>query len=160
MKMKSLLGKLNEVEARLLFDIPGILDGNLFFDALRAWRTETPIELLWARLRTLLRLESKPDMSPNLFYTLNGTIAYEIVESRLSIGNVKKYSGYVRNSSSVGSKRASKISIPEPESVEWTNNIEKDYFSYLTVGELPSFSESIIFTLTSSKKSETVFPFS
>jgi len=135
LKIKALMGELNEVEYRLTIDAPGVLTDNLFFDALRAWNTEVPKKILWQRLQTLQNLLNLSIWNPNLYYTLKGTLSYEISELRSPIRKVEKYSGYVRNSSSVGSKRSSKIFIPEPERVEWNNNVEIDYFLFLSVGE-------------------------
>lgn len=152
--MKALVDGLNKIETRLLFDIPGVLENDLFFDALRAWRTEIPKELLWYRLAVLLRLEMRSMMSANIYYQLRGTLSFKILEVRQSIGKVKKYSGYVRNSSSVGSKRSSGKQIPEPGSVEWNTNVEKDYYSFLTVGE-SSWLPGSVLSLTRPKQAET-----
>jgi hypothetical protein len=56
------------------------------------------------------------------------------MEVRKSIRKVKKYSGYVRNSSSVGSKKFSKTSNHIPETFEWSSYEELDYYEFLTVG--------------------------
>jgi len=133
--MKALVDGLSLFETRLLYDIPGVLEDDLFIDALRAWKTEIPKKTLWTRLQLLLRLEQRSVMSENIYFTLKGTLYLKIVEARRAIGHVKKYSGYVRNSSSVGSKRASGQTVLEPESFEWTTNVEKDFFLFLTVGE-------------------------
>jgi hypothetical protein len=77
--------------------------------------------------------------------------------TRRTIRKVKKYSGYVRNSSAVGSKRTSKVFIPEAESFEWNYNVEIDFYSYLTVGEFNSGLSGVVdFTLMMDQKSETV----
>lgn len=134
--MKSLMQELNEVEYRLLLDSPGVLEDNLFFDALRAWQTNIPREILWKRLETLQNIIGSDIWSPNLYYTLSGSVRFEIFELRSSIRKVQKYSGYVRNSSSVGTKKSQQRNVPEPEIFEWSNDVEIDYFLFLSVGEL------------------------
>lgn len=136
--MKFLVEGLSVDEQRCLFDAPGILTDNLYLDALRAWRTEIPKKILWQRLTWLQILKEVIPFSLNLFYTHKGNIRYQLVELRSPIRKVDKYSGYVRNSSQVGSKRSSKIFIPEPEIFEWTQAVEIDYYLFLTVGEFDS----------------------
>lgn len=155
LQIKVLLGYANLIETRCCYDAPGVLEDDLFIDALRAWKTDVPRNILWQRLQLLQRLEGQPEWSENLYYTLDNCISYEIEEHRYSIRKVKKYSGYVRNSSAVGSKRGSKIFMPEPESFEWTTNVEKDYYHFLTVGEFDSgLPGDIIFTLMRTKSSK------
>lgn len=138
MQMKLLVEGLSETEMRCLYDAPGVLSDNLFVDALRAWTSEVPKQILWQRLGWLQSLEEKQPFSTNLFYTHKGNIKYELSELRSSIRKVNKYSGYVRNSSQVGSKSFSKNYIPEPEIFEWTQAVEIDYYLFLTVGEFDS----------------------
>lgn len=148
LQMKALEGSISYTEYRCLLDAPGVLKDDLFIDALRAWKTDVPKHILWRRLNTLQRLLLRPSWELNLYYTLNGVVTYEIVEARSPIRKVKKYSGYVRNSSAVGSKRRTTSSGPEPERFEWTDIIEIDYYQYLTVGEfdngLPGMSTVIL----------------
>lgn len=138
-------------EYRLLLDAPGVLSDNLFFDALRAWNTEIPRKILWQRLEILQKLLNLPVWNINLYYTLKGTVKYEIYEMRSPIRKVEKYSGYVRNSSAVGSKRNSIRFIPEPERFEWNTNVEIDYFLFLSVGEFDTGIPGSTITLTMDK---------
>lgn len=138
LKLKQLVQGLSDVEFRCLLDAPGVLMDNLYFDALRAWKTEVPQKILWQRLTWLQQLLDQELWSPNLYYTLNGTIAYRLSELRSPIRKVNKFSGYVRNSSQVGSKKSSNIFIPEPEKFEWTPTVEIDFYLFLTVGEFDS----------------------
>lgn len=151
--MKQLVQPLDDVEFRCLLDAPGVLLNDLYFDALRAWKTDVPRKVLWQRLAWLQQLLEIEPWSLNLFYTLNGTVAYRLSELRSSIRKVIKYSGYVRNSSQVGSKRASAIFIPEPEKFEWTPTVEIDFYLFLTVGEFDSGipGSTIILTMDQSK---------
>ena len=138
MKLRHLLSYCSLVESRCLYDAPGVLKDGLYLDALRAWRSDVPRKLLWQRLAQLQRLLQRPVWSPNLYYTYNNCVMYEIEEVRRSIRKVKKYSGYVRNSSAVGSKRPSGLSTPVPERFEWNSYEEYDYYHFLTVGEFDS----------------------
>lgn len=138
LQMKNLVESLSVFEQRCLFDAPGILTDNLYLDALRAWRTEIPKKILWLRLAWLQELREQIPFSPNLYYTHKGNIKYQLSELRSPIRKVEKYTGYVRNSSQVGSKRSSKVFIPEPEIIKWTESVEIDYYLFLTVGEFDS----------------------
>jgi len=152
LKLKFLLGKANETEARCLLDCPGVLENHFYLEAVKAFRTEVERELLFKRLGYLQRLYGIPEWSENLLYTFEGNVKYEMVELRRSIRKVKKYSGYVRNSSAVGTKRRSNNPKPEPERFEWNSNVEKDFFSFLTVGEFFSGPPgSTFFTLKRTK---------
>jgi hypothetical protein len=95
--------------------------------------------------------------SENLLYTKLGSTGYHIQELRQAIRKADKYSGYVRNSSSVGSKSTNKIFRPEPETFEWNKSVKIDFLEFLTVGEFSSGAPGgIIFSLTKDQKSETV----
>ena len=155
LKLKVLTGQADYVEARCIYDAPGVLKDDLFIDALRAWKTDVPRSILWQRMQSLQRLIGRPVWSLNLYYTYNKCFVYEIEEIRRSIRKVKKYSGYVRNSSAVGSKKKSTISIPEPESFEWNSNVEYDFYHFLTVGEFDSGAPGdVFFTLMRTKSSK------
>jgi len=132
LQLKVLLGLADFSEARACYDAPGVLNDRLFIDALRAWKTSTPRNVLWQRLQLVQELLQRPVWSENLYYTYDGTFKYEISEIRQPIRKVKKYSGYVRNSSSVGSKRASGFTRPEPERFEWNQDVEYDWYHFLT----------------------------
>lgn len=134
LQIKALSGSISLTEYRCLLDAPGVLQDDLFIDALRAWKTDVPKNILWHRLATLQRLLLRPEWSQNLYYTLDNSITYEMYEARSPIRKGKKYSGYIRNLSQVGSKRKTGFH-PEPESFEWNTNVDIDYYQYLTVGE-------------------------
>lgn len=152
LQMRCLAGDCNFTEYRCMLDAPGVLRDNLFIDALRAWKTDVPKNILWQRLAALQRLLQRQQWSLNLYYTYNGCVTYELVEARSPIRKSSKYSGYVRNSSQVGSKRRSSSNRPEPESFEWNTNGEIDYYRFLTVGDFDSgLPGTSIITLTSPK---------
>lgn len=156
LKLKALMGKSSEAELKVLYDAPGVLNDDLFLDALRAWKSGISEEILWQRLNFLQRLEGLTQWSPNLYYTYNNCFVYELREIRTPIRKVNKYSGYVRNSSAVGSKSQSNLHKPEPEIVEWINNEKEiDYYFFLTVGEFHSGSPGHFrFTLMRTKSSK------
>jgi len=79
----------------------------------------------------------------------SGTIIILISEKTFPIRPAKKFSGYVRNSSSVGSKRGNKFTIePIPEKFS-TERFEEYEFVYeaITVGEVVSRSGNLSVTL-------------
>lgn len=159
LQLKVLLGEADIVEMQCCYDAPGVLKDDLFIDALRAWKTDVPKKFLWQRLQSLQRLLQLPEWSENLYYTLDKSVNYELQLARRTIRKVKKYSGYVRNSSAVGSKRFSKAFIPDVESFEWITNVNIDFYSFLTVGEFNSGLSGVVdFTLMMDQKSETVKP--
>lgn len=157
LKFKHLMGTTNLLEQRCLYDAPNVLNDNLYFDALRGKEVMTDKKVFWSRLRILQKLEMRTIWSKNLFYTWDGTLTYSIQEIRRTIRKVKKYSGYVRTPSSVGSKRGNFSHTLIPESFEWNLNVEKDYFQFLTVGEFLNDFGNAVFSLTSPREDETVF---
>lgn len=155
LKLKMLMEEISESELRCLLDAPGVLNDDLFVDALRAKQSGIPDKILWQRVEKLTEIFDLPTFSPNLYYTLRNNITYELRELRSPIRQVKKYSGYVRNSSAVGSKKQSKTSKPEPEIFEWNSGYDRDYYYFLTVGEFISgLPGDIFFTLKRAKSSK------
>lgn len=141
-KMKMFLFDLPVDEQRMIFDAPGVLNDKLFFEAMLAKRSGIEESLLLQRVNNLQKLLGRDIWSFHLFNTKTGVIRYEIQELRRSIRQAKKYSGYVRNSSSVGSKRGFGTVKSDPETFEWNPLIEEiDYYRYLTVG---LFAEEIL----------------
>jgi hypothetical protein len=118
-----------------LIDSPSSLEDDLFVSSLLAKETVSDSSLLLERLNFLRVLKNFRPWSLQLLSTLDGTLKYRMLEQRNSIRKVPKYSGYVRNSSAVGSKR-SKPSNFVPETSEWYNIVEIDFLHFLTVGEL------------------------
>jgi len=154
--MKSLMNLCTSIEYRLLLDWPGVLEDNLFIDALRAKREGVQLETLFQRIRWVQELDDIDPWGINLYFTLDGVIRYHILEERKTIRPVKKYSGYVRNSSAVGSKRKSQFVRPEAESFEWVEDVKIDYYTFFSVGEWNSGTPgSFVLTLKMDHKSET-----
>jgi hypothetical protein len=157
LKMKHLLGTTSELEIRILLDGPGVMKDNLFIDALRAKISGVPNEILVERLNWLQELEGRQKWSFNLLSTWEKCINYEVMEIRKPIRKAKKFSGWVRNSSAVGSKRPGK-SKPEPEIFEWSSFENLDYYEFLTVGGFNGTSIDIFPSLMRSIEIETVKP--
>lgn len=151
LQMKELLIGLPRTEYRALLDAPGVLEDDLFVSALRAKHFGVPEKVLWQRLRLVQKLLGRQPWEPNLVYTYDGCFVYELEEVRRSIRKVKKYSGFVRNASAVGSKRKTSMFTPEPESFEWNTDMELDYFNFLSVGEFNSGLPGIVFLPDESK---------
>jgi len=94
------------------------------------------------------------ESTKNLFYSLDGTIAFELEEYRTAVRPAVKFTGYVRNISKLGSKK-SKPTALEPEIFEWYRAIEYDFYFYLTVGEFSSDQPGgVFFTLMSTKSTK------
>lgn len=68
-----------------------------------------------------------------LYRQWNGNVKFHIIEIGRPIGKITKFSGYVRSSSSVGSKRPNKTNL-DPRTEIWTEELEYNYVELLTVG--------------------------
>ena len=139
---------------RLLFDAPGVIEDDLFLALLRAKISGVPMDVLETRLQSMQRLLGQSPWEMNLLRTFSGVLSYEISEILKPIRKGKKYSGYVRNSSSVGSKRGFGKSKPEPETFEWNTESTIDYFAYLSVGQLSLASGETSLTLKSPERTK------
>jgi len=152
MKLKLLFEGLTVAEYQMIIDSPGFFGDSIFFSALRALRNNVVSpETLGKRYNILYQLGySKEQLSLNLLYTLKGVVNYDTSLETFSVQRAKKFSGYVRNSSAVGSKRKSKTTQIEPEITDWNNAMNIDYYHFFSVGELNSgLPGGIKITLTS-----------
>lgn len=121
MKLKHFLEGLTEAELMALYDAPGVLCDQLFTNALRAKNSllsERSFEKQrWHILQERVQfLRSKLGLSPwnlNLLHAYSGNLRYELVLVEKRIRKVKKYSGYVKTPSAVGSKRRSQNSFED-----------------------------------------------
>lgn len=137
LKMKFFYEGLSLKEQQLLFDSPGFFRDDIYLALLRAKTDGHSLEILESRLEKLQRLLGiSPKWGKHLVDTYNGVLSYEILLQTRSVRKGKKYSGYVRNSSAVGSKRRSGGVKPEPEIFEWNTERTIDYYAYFTVGRL------------------------
>jgi hypothetical protein len=108
------------------------------------------------RLNILCRFLDQPEYESNDLWTLEGTLSFEREEKRVSIRKAKKYSGYVRNISSLGTKK-SRGSRPEPEISEWNNKLSFDFVLFLSVGEFSTGQPGgYFFTLKSTKSAKRI----
>jgi len=157
-KMKFFFDAPSLLEWRSAIDAPGFLTDDLFVAAIAAKKVVRNEKVLLHRLQILQRLLGRKEWSRNLYFTVSGVVKYTLQEVRLTIRPADKYSGYVRNSSAVGSKRSQRKASLEPETTEWQSVEKIDFLEFLTVGEFTTGIQpgSIFFTLMKDQKSETV----
>lgn len=154
LKMRHFYEGLPVNQQRLLFDAPGVLRDDLFLALLRAKNEDVPLNILEARMQSMQRLLGQSPWTMNLLSTFDGVLSYEISEILKPIRKGKKYSGYVRNSSSVGSKRGFGKAKPEPETFEWNTESTIDFFTYFSVGQLSLASGETSLILTSPERTK------
>lgn len=151
MKLLFIWGRLSPKEQQVVLDHPGTLEDPIF-RALAVAKVQTKINLedLVDNLDTYCNLFGrKNNFRLGLISQWSGAIAISILEKDFPIRSAKKFSGYVRNSSSVGSKRMSKFTfepIPEKFSPERFEEYEFIYEA-ITVGEVVSRSGALTVTL-------------
>lgn len=138
MKMRMFFDGLPIFLQRCLFDAPGTLNDKLFVQLLIANNQVSDKEILVQRLNILQKLIGKLVWDTNTYFAISGNAQYRIEEIRQAIRQSNKYTGYVRNSSSVGSKRMTQRTNLTPETFEWTKSEEIDFLRFLTVGEFAS----------------------
>lgn len=142
LKLKSIFDELNEIELRCLIDAPGVLKDELWIAALRAKQSGLSMEILEDRLKFLNKVMNVDRYDSNLYYTLRKE-RFHIVHKERTIRKGKKYSGYARTPSSVGSKNNSKIDLPLPETFDFEDVREIDYFQFLSLGVFSGYSLEI-----------------
>lgn len=142
-KLKNFLEEIPVELQMLLYDSPGVLKDDLYLSLLRAKSLNVSKDILLKRYVTLQILLGKRPWSRNLLKQLEGTLSYEIRLVTKPTRKGKRYSGYVKTPSAVGSKRGLGNSKPEPGTFEWNTEFVPDYFEYLTVGRLSSASGNI-----------------
>lgn len=137
-KLELFLRGLDFIEYQCLVDAPGFFSDRLFLELMRALASWPPSRLNDQRIVLLQRLEPlqsmlcRPIWTENLLYTYLGILDYRLAHLRVPIGKIKKFSGWVRNSSAVGSKSQSGLTFLEPEIQERLTSIEFDYYTYFT----------------------------
>jgi len=155
LKLKVLFGRETKEDLRCLLDLNEVVNDELYMAALRVTRT-TSIEfnIIIERLNTLCRFLDQKEYELNDLWTLEGTLSFEREEKLVSIRKALKYSGYVRNISSLGTKKSSG-SRPEPEMSRWNNKLSIDFLTFLSVGEFSTGQPGgSFFTLKSSKRAK------
>jgi hypothetical protein len=133
-------GSIPLVEMRALLDSDAVLlTDDLWIDTLsvinsRVVSRDTALKRMQL-LQSLLGVS--PIWTQNLLYTYLGNLKYTLMEIRVPIGKVKKFSGWVRSSSAVGSKRTSVRIDLDGETVENFNDEWKfNFVEFLSVGRL------------------------
>lgn len=148
LRLKYFWGELNSREIELLFSHPKVLD-DVQFNVLLAVQATTELDksTIIRRLDIALNfLSLKSSFRKELVQQWAGVVTFVADLETRSIRPHKRYSGWVRNSSSVGSKRLSNISIPEPLSEEFTDQMFDEYeflYEFITVGSIETRSSFI-----------------
>lgn len=128
---------------RALYDLPEFWKDELYLALLRARAEDRSLEDLYIkRYLRILEIFGLPEMSFQLFQTLNGVVRFTIQEIRVDIPAAIKYSGYVRSIAALG-KGSIGNQRPLPETFEWTNSDVIDWYTALTVGRVTSSSWEI-----------------
>jgi len=134
--LKYLWDELSKEEWKLFITLPETLNSNQKFGALRA-------SMLIGKKKVRERLNNYPfhklgELPSRIRYQGFKRLNVEIQEITRSLPKVPKFSGWIRSSSKVGSKRSRGPSYLEPLAIienDYENN-EFDWYHYLTVGEL------------------------
>jgi hypothetical protein len=134
LKLRNFLFDLDPLLLRCLCDAPSVLSDNLYIDLLKAKSVIGLTPILMERLNILMRMENKTEWSKNLFFTYDNVLKFRISEIRSAIRPTAKFSGYVRNISAIGTKKALPVR-PDPETSEWNDVVQIDFLRFLTVGE-------------------------
>lgn len=145
-QLELFLQGLPEHEASSVFDAPGVMSSRIFIDLLRAKSSLRSIQnqkdfvlqstTLLQRLQGLQSMLGRTCWNENLLYTYLGNLKYEIALVRVPIRKVRKFSGWVRNASAVGSKRSSKLELLDTEIFESLLFEECDYYQFFISKEL------------------------
>jgi len=151
MKLLFIQGKLSNKLQQAVLDHSGTLQDPIFRAlAVAKVQTSVPLEELNDRLDRYMQLFGGRNLfRKELIPQWSGVIVVQISEKTFPIRPAKKFSGYVRNSSSVGSKKGNKFTFePIPEKFS-TERFEEYEFIYeaITVGEVVSRSGNLSVTL-------------
>jgi len=124
-------------EQRYLFDNFEVLRDQVFIDSLIANKVnKVPLKLLKTRLDYLVQKFGINFLESNTYEKYKTQFVYKIREIDSPSRKPKKYSGWVKNSSSVGSKRQGPRREPIPGFNVKEIVRESSYLEFLTVGEL------------------------
>jgi len=144
MKMKFLENDLCPILTQCLLDEPSSLRDELFVSsAIAARKNNVPLDKLWPRIEFIADLLNKPQFKKIILKQWENRFPYRVREYDVPTRKPKKFSGYVRNSSSVGSKRRLPRMEPDPETLQWDSGEKLDVLTFLTVGELKGHSVSL-----------------
>jgi hypothetical protein len=135
MKTKYLWGLATPMEAQMLLDEPGSLRDTLFLQSLLAKEeNRVPLSILWPRIGILDQLGYKSFINFKVFDDLERRFVFRVTEYDHRLRPPKKYSGYVRSPSGVGSKRGLPRREPVPAISVEEYALESDFLGFLTVG--------------------------
>jgi len=138
LKERLLRGEASQIEIQCILDEPGTLRDQLFYNSLLAKNNlGVPLDILRPRMKTLSSVFGLiSPLSESKYQEWLKRFPILIREYDNPTRPPKKFSGYVRNASSVGSKRRT------PRAELLTEDTLEEYFSefnfleYLAVGEL------------------------
>lgn len=159
LKLRHLLIGLSDKELQLLVDAPGFFIDHPYLSCLESIQSISSKEDEWqhriSRLQRLQRLRSMlglPYWNLNLLYTYLGNLAYEVALIEQPIRKVKKFSGYVRTPSAVGTKSRSVQTLDLPAEIFDSSLFEDvDFDQYFNSEELDfdtlGFSGSSLYTI-------------
>jgi len=129
LRLKFFWGELDEKETEFAFAHPKFLD-NVEFNVLLALlaRTElTKSEIIRRTEQALNSLNKKCNFRRNLIPQWDNHILITADLEHRTIRPHKAYSGWVRNASSIGSKRNNRPSLPDPLLDEWAGEKFDEY---------------------------------
>jgi len=136
-----LMGFQEEEELQNLFDSPGFFSDSLFLNLMEAFASldevkEEESNEVMNRFNSIRLLLGKPRWDFNLYFTYLGNIRYEWNIVMRPIRPFKKYSGYVKSPSTVGSKRRTEILEVSAETADLTLFEKRSFTSFLLSKEL------------------------
>lgn len=138
-KMELFFGDLPLQEMQALIDAPGLFTDQVFLDLLQAKaelssdqkrKSDQDSNLLLQKLQLVQVLRGETPWSQNLLYTYKGILDYQLQLVEVPIRKVNKFSGWVRNSSAVGSKRMSGGNLDFPEIQETKIDVKLNFLNY------------------------------
>jgi len=154
MKLWILYGSPAKDDLRYILDLPEILDDEILQATLSVTKLNKPSREIEERLNILLRLFNREELTSNLFFTMRGRVSFEREEIVVPTRKAQKYSGYVKNISSLGPKRSRQVP-KDPEIAKWDNKLSFNFVRFLTVGEFSTGQPGgSSFTLKSSKRAK------
>jgi len=114
-KLEAILLGLSDTESQMIFDSPGFFGDSFYLDLLEAYASldkgisELPYIEVLNRYNLIMRLLGKPEYSWNLLFTYKGNLRYKWYIEVRPIRPFRKYSGYVKSPSAVGSKHRTQV---------------------------------------------------
>lgn len=127
----------------MLFDVIGDID-DWFYSISRINKNLRNSIEIQERIRILSKRLELPELTYRMWKQWHGNFKFHCVHFVKPIGQIKKFSGYVKTPSSVGSKKGNKVQ-PDPRTVDFINSVEFDYYLLLTVGRLSGASVELLF---------------